>query len=63
MPLIRIIITTLLFVVLNSQLLYAQMERKKVIEDGPVEDIFLSGSIAGLSTVTSLPKGNMNSMV
>lgn len=42
---------------------YAQLERKRAFSDGPVEDIFLAGSIAGLSTVTSIGKGNMNSMV
>lgn len=63
MLLTRIIITTLLVVFLNIQFSFAQMERQRVASNGPVEDIFLSGSIAGLSTVTPLPKGNMNSMV
>lgn len=43
--------------------IFAQMERQRVVRDGPVEDIFLSGSIAGLSTASALPKGNMNTMV
>lgn len=46
-----------------TQPVNAQMERTRVAEDGPVEDIFLSGSIAGMSTVTSLPKYNLNTMV
>tara|TARA_R100000908_G_scaffold61985_2_gene40800 strand:- start:77624 stop:78451 length:828 start_codon:yes stop_codon:yes gene_type:complete len=43
--------------------LYGQMERTRAVQDGPVEDIFLAGSIAGLSTVTALPAKNLNTMV
>jgi|AntRauTorckE6833_2_1112554.scaffolds.fasta_scaffold00464_4 hypothetical protein len=53
----------LLTIVIGIENVYGQMERKRAVEDGPVEDIFLAGSIAGLSTVTALPARNMNSMV
>ncbi|MEX2363587.1 MAG: DUF5777 family beta-barrel protein, partial [Balneolaceae bacterium] len=39
------------------------MERKRTVQDGPVEDIFLSGSLIGMSTVSALPQRNMNTMV
>jgi hypothetical protein len=39
------------------------MERQRVTTDGPVEDLFLSGSIVGISTATALPARNMNTMV
>jgi len=57
--------TTFLFAILlfGVQSIQAQMERKRAVEDGPVEDIFLSGSIAGISTVEALPAKNLNSMV
>jgi hypothetical protein len=53
----------LLVLIFSSSSLYAQMERERAVQDGPVEDIFLSGSIAGLSTVEALPAKNLNSMV
>ncbi|MEX0721284.1 MAG: DUF5777 family beta-barrel protein [Balneolaceae bacterium] len=39
------------------------MERKRAVEDGPVEDIFLAASIVGMSTVTNLPHKNLNTTV
>ena len=54
----------LLITLFVSHSVFAQvLERKRAVQDGPVEDIFLSGSIAGLSTVTALPQKNMNTMV
>ncbi|MGN8226454.1 DUF5777 family beta-barrel protein [Gracilimonas sp. BCB1] len=54
----------ILVTLFGSYSVSAQMlERKRAVQDGPVEDIFLAGSIAGLSTVTALPQKNMNSMV
>lgn len=40
----------------------AQMKRERAVKDGPVQDTFLAGSVAGLSTVETLPKGNLNTM-
>lgn len=45
------------------QLIFAQMERKRAVQDGPVDDLFLSGSIVGMSTATNLPQNNLNTMV
>lgn len=54
----------ILVILFGSYSVYAQiLERKRAVQDGPVDDIFLAGSIAGLSTVTALPQNNMNSMV
>lgn len=53
----------LALLLLTTFSLQAQMERKRAVQDGPVEDIFLSGSIAGISTVEALPAKNLNSMV
>ena len=63
MFLYRVIIFVILGIILNMELAFAQMERKRAVEDEPVEDVFLAGSIAGMSTVTALSKGNLNSMV
>lgn len=56
-------LTILLMVCLPATPGFSQMERQRVNQDGPVEDIFLAGSIAGMSTVTALPQYNMNTMV
>lgn len=53
---------TLLIILLVQLPLQAQMKRERAEQDGPVQDIFLAGSIAGLSTVETLPKGNLNTM-
>jgi hypothetical protein len=60
---IRKAIFFLSMIIFGSHTLQAQMERKRAVQDGPVEDIFLSGSISGLSTVEGLPAKNLNSMV
>lgn len=54
---------TLIVFFITAHSVFGQMERKRAVQDGPVEDIFLAGSIAGISTVTALPKKNMNTMV
>lgn len=54
---------TVLLVCITSTMLQAQMKRERAIQDRPVEDTFLAGSIAGMSTVENLPQGNMNTMV
>lgn len=54
---------TLIVFFITAHSVFGQMERKRALQDGPVEDIFLSGSIAGMSTVTALPQKNLNSMV
>lgn len=55
--------TLLIFISFTTSSIFAQMERQRAVQDGPVEDIFLSGSITGMSTVTALPKNNLNTMV
>lgn len=59
----RILISFALIMFIGTSSLFGQMERTRAIQDGPVEDIFLAGSIAGLSTVTALPAKNLNTMV
>lgn len=58
----KLVLTLLIFFFTTHSLL-AQMERRRAVQDGPVEDIFLAGSIAGMSTVRALPKNNLNTMV
>lgn len=41
----------------------AQMARTRAVADGPIDELFLIGSVAGMSTVTNLEKGNLNSMI
>lgn len=59
----RCLILILIALLLNPIFSQAQMARKKTIEDAPVEDIFLAGSIVSLSTVSSLPKNNLSTSV
>lgn len=42
---------------------FGQMERRRVVEDAPVDELFLIGSIAGMSTVTNLEAKNLNSLI
>ena len=56
------------FIVCMSLLLlpgvaFSQMERKRTVTDRPVEDIFMTESIVGLSTITTLPKKNLSTSV
>lgn len=39
-----------------SSFLQAQMQRQRAVKDAPVDELFLIGSIAGMSTVTNLEK-------
>ena len=59
----KYVLTLALVTLLFSSSIFGQMERKRAIQDRPVEDIFLAGSVAGMSTVTALPARNLNSMV
>lgn len=54
---------SLLILLLSISHLYAQMERKRAVSDAPVEELFLTGSIAGISTVTNLNKRELNSVI
>ncbi|MTI86624.1 MAG: hypothetical protein FH748_01505 [Balneolaceae bacterium] len=56
-------IATLGLLLAGTSLLQAQMKRERVIQERPVEDTFLAGSITGMSTVENLPKNNMTSVV
>lgn len=60
---LKLILSILLIFYLSTEPVLSQMERQRVSQDGPVEDIFLLGSIAGMSTVTALPQYNLNTMV
>lgn len=55
----------LAFIVLffGVELANAQMQRTRALPDGPVDELFLIGSIAGMSTVTNLEKNNLNSLI
>lgn len=39
---------------------FSQMERERVITDGPVDEIFWAPTLVGMSTVQNLPKQNLN---
>jgi hypothetical protein len=41
----------------------AQMQRTRAVPDGPVDELFLIGSVAGISTVSNLEKNNLNSLI
>ena len=41
----------------------AQMQRTRAVPDGPVDELFLIGSVAGMSTVTNLEANNLNSTI
>ena len=53
---------TLLLLFLGSTAT-AQMQRTRAVQDGPVDELFLIGSIAGMSTVTNLEAHNLNSTI
>lgn len=55
----------LAFIVLffGVELANAQMQRTRALPDGPVDELFLIGSVAGMSTVTNLEKNNLNSLI
>ena len=47
-----------LFIIIGffSSLTQAQMQRQRAVKDAPIDELFLTGSIAGMSTVTNLKK-------
>lgn len=57
---LSILFFSLLFL---SSSLQAQMQRQRVVKDAPVDELFLIGSIAGMSTVTNLEARNLNSVI
>lgn len=58
------LITVITALILSAPV-FSQLPRKRAapVVEGPVEEIFLAGSLIGMSTVEQLPKGNLNSMV
>lgn len=48
---------------ISSSSLFAQMQRTRAVKDGPVDELFLIGSIAGMSTVTNLEAKNLNTLI
>lgn len=57
------IIFTLLIIGCGTSIVFAQMQRTRAVQDGPIEELFLIGSVAGMSTVTNLEANNLNSMI
>lgn len=53
----------LVCLIILPNLVQAQMERRKIVQDAPVEDIFMAGTIVSLSTVAALPAKNLSSSV
>ncbi|MCG8373869.1 MAG: DUF5777 family beta-barrel protein, partial [Balneolales bacterium] len=56
------ICTFLLFLFISGSV-FGQMQRQRAVQDGPVDELFLIGSIAGMSTVTNLEARNLNSLI
>ncbi len=54
---------SLILILFGMQTLFAQMQRTRAVQDGPVDELFLIGSIAGMSTVTNLEANNLNSTI
>ena len=54
------IIVVLLFI---SGTVNAQMQRTRAVQDGPVGELFLMGSIAGSATVSNLEAHNLNTSI
>lgn len=59
----RTLLTFFILSFLTISITNAQMTRTRAVADGPVDELFLIGSIAGLSTVTNLEKNNLNSLI
>lgn len=53
----------LIIIGVTSSTMDAQMQRQRAVKDAPVDELFLIGSIAGMSTVTNLNKGDLNSVI
>jgi len=58
----RVSILLILFA-FSSTIASAQMQRQRAVKDAPVDELFLIGSIAGMSTVTNLEARNLNSTI
>ena len=50
-------------ILVTSSTLFAQMQRTRAVKDGPVDELFLIGSVAGMSTVTNLEAKNLNTLI
>ncbi len=57
------VLVGLLIIGVTTSLLQAQMQRQRAVKDAPVDELFLIGSIAGMSTVTNLEQGDLNSVI
>lgn len=57
------VLFVLIIIGISSSFLQAQMQRQRAVKDAPVDELFLIGSIAGMSTVTNLEKGDLNSVI
>lgn len=58
----RSLIFIIVFII-SSSTVFAQMQRTRAVKDGPVDELFLIGSIAGMSTVTNLETKNLNTLI
>lgn len=56
-------ITSIIFLLVFSSSIFAQMQRQRAVKDGPVDDIFRIGSLIGMSTVVNLEARNLNSLI
>ncbi|MFV1885544.1 MAG: DUF5777 family beta-barrel protein [Balneola sp.] len=56
-----LVLLSLLFLGIDT--VSAQMQRTRAVPDGPVDELFLIGSVAGVSTVTNLEANNLNSTI
>lgn len=59
----KIVSTLVLLIFIGVELANAQMQRTRAVPDGPVDELFLIGSVAGTSTVTNLEANNLNSLI
>lgn len=55
----KTVVTTFVFCFVTS-IAFSQMERERVAPGGPVEEMFWTPNIVGMSSVQSLPKSNLN---
>lgn len=60
----KFVVLTIIFVfAFQSVDLSAQMKRKRAFSDRPVEELFLIGSVAGMSTTQTLEAKNLNVLI
>lgn len=59
----KLFILTVLIISFSLESVNAQMQRTRATEDRPVDELFLIGSVAGMSTVTNLEARNLNSLI